>query len=53
MNDKNACDFTYLATLIATELTKNMSIKDICDLKTLLTQVCCTISTIISLKLSK
>ena len=53
MSDKEACENTYLATIIATELTRHMSLEEMCELKTLLSQVCCTISTIISLKINK
>ena len=53
MENKRPSDLACLATLIATELTKNKSTKEICELKILLSQITATISTIYSLKTCK
>jgi len=53
MNKKKSVNLTYLSTMIATELTKDKSLEEICELKILLSQVCCTVSTIYSLKLTE
>ena len=49
MKDK-ASDLTYLATLIAVELTKDKDLQEIFEIKALLSQVLSTLSTIIVFK---
>lgn len=53
MEKEKSCSLTYLSTIIATELTKDKSVEEIYELKILLSQISCTISTIYSLKLIK
>lgn len=53
MQNKKASDLTYLSTLIAVELTKNKSLKEIFELKALLGQVLSTLSTICVFKAEK
>jgi len=53
MENKKIADLTYLSTLIATELTKNKNLSELYELKVLLSQISCTISTIYALKISK
>ena len=53
MENNKASKLTYLSTLIATELTKNKSFDELCELKILLSQVSNTVSTICSLKALK
>lgn len=53
MDTKQSCNYTYLATLIAVELTRDKTTKEICELKNLLSQVCCTLSSICTFRLTK
>lgn len=54
--DKKNCspeELTILCTLVAAEISKDRSIEEISKIKNALSQICCSLSTIISERLSK
>lgn len=53
MDDKYASNVTYLATLIAVELSRDKSVEEIIEIRTLLSQVVSTLSTLSLFKAKK